>query len=326
MHYLTEIVRSGIPFGEVIRITGPGGPGGQDELLGIAVLTNSEGQDFRRIFVNTICKDPGFTDLGAGLCEHAESVRTVETTDSQFMDAITEYYSIMLVNRMLCDRCISTKKPFSEIFSESRVGRLTTLLKMIEQSGNADFTGMDVLEICCGNGMATTALSELGCDPFCLDSDRCAGMDVLEICCGNGMATTALSELGCDPFCLDSDRCAICEGLEHGVLAPRRSAVLDATELSAFFDAESFDCVIGFMLGAIYPFNKDLWARIMSESAVLLRENGLFVFTVHKEEEITILKEVMDEIGISGEIIDNRDDAGVYDQWVYLGRKGSSAG
>ena len=291
-HQLTEIVRSGTPFGEVIRITGPGGPGGQDELLGIAILTNSEGQDFRMIFVNTICKDPGFTDLGAGLCEHAERVRTVEATDSQFMDAIIEYYSIMLVNRMLCDRCISAKKPFSEIFSESRVDRLTKLLKTIEQSGNTDF----------------------------------AGMDVLEICCGNGMATIALSEMGCDPFCMDSDQCAICEGLEHGVLAPHRSVVLDATELSAFFDAESFDCVIGFMLGAIYPFNKDIWARIMSESAVLLRENGLLVFTVHKEEEIIILKEVMDAIGIAGEIIDNRDDAGVYDQWVYLGRKESSVG
>ncbi|MEA3323773.1 MAG: hypothetical protein U9Q37_01345, partial [Euryarchaeota archaeon] len=193
-HQLTEIVRSGIPFGEVIRITGAGGPGRQDELLGIAVLANSEGQDFRMIFVNTICKDPGFTDLCAGLCEHARSVRTVETTDLQFMDAIIEYYSIMLVNRMLCDRCISTKKPFSEIFSESRVDRLMALLKTIEQSGNTDF----------------------------------AGMDALEICCGNGMATIALTELGCDPFCLDSDQCAICEGLEHGVLAPHRSAVLDA--------------------------------------------------------------------------------------------------
>ncbi|MEA1894984.1 MAG: methyltransferase domain-containing protein [Euryarchaeota archaeon] len=291
-HQLAEIVRTGMPFGEVIRITGASGPGGQDELLGIAVLVNSEGQDFRMIFVNTICKDPGFTDLCAGLCEHARSVQTVETTDSKFMDAIIEYYSIMLVNRMLCDRCISTKKPFSEIFSESRVGRLTTLLNMIEQSGNIDF----------------------------------AGMDMLEICCGNGMATIALTELGCDPFCMDSDQCVICEGLEHGVLAPHRSVVLDATELSAFFDAEYFDCVIGFMLGAIYPFNKDLWARIMSESAVLLRENGLLVFTVHKEEEIIILKEVMDAIGMEGEIIDNRDAAGVYDQWVYLGRKGSSVG
>jgi SAM-dependent methyltransferase len=260
-HQLTEIVRSGMPFGEVIRITGAGGPGGHDELLGIAILANSEGQDFRMIFVNTIC-------------------------------AIIEYYSIMLVNRMLCDRCISAKKPFSEIFSESRVDRLTTLLKTIELSGNTDF----------------------------------AGMDVLEICCGNGMATIALTELGCDPFCMDSDQCAICEGLEHGVLAPHRSAVLDATELSAFFDAESFDCIIGFMLGAIYPFNKDLWARIMSESAGLLRENGLLMFTVHKGEEIIILKEVMDAIGMEGEIIDNRDDAGVYDQWVYLGRKGSFVG
>lgn len=281
--YLSEIARSEIPFDDVIQIKD------QDELIGIAVLMRSEDQDFWTIFVNMICRSPDFRDHAMRLCEHADNVRIVKTTGSQFMDAVIEYYSIMLVNRMLCDRCIHKKKSFSEIFSESRVHRLVTLLTEIEQSEGIDF----------------------------------ADVDVIEICCGNGMATIALRELNCDPQCLDSDRCAICEGLEHGVLAPHRSIVLDATELSQFFSAGTFDCVTGFMLGAIYPFNKDLWMRIMSESVILLRENGLLIFTVHKNEEILILKEVLDELGMSGRIIDNRDGAGMYDQWVYVGRNKS---
>ena len=287
--YLSEIVRSEISFRDAILVKDPDAHDDSGGLTGIAILTSSEDGDgnFRTIFTNVICRDPHFTDQVTRLCERVDSVRIVETDSPRLIDAIIEYYSTMLVNRMLCDRCIATKKSFSQVFSESRVNRLVTLLKTIEQSGNIDF----------------------------------AEMDVLEICCGNGMATIALRELGCDPLCLDSDECAVCEGLEHGVLAPNRSAVLDATELSQFFDAGSRDCVIGFMLGAIYPFNKDLWARIMSESTALLRENGVFIFTVHKKEEVILLKDILDEIGVSGEVIDNRDDAGMYDQWVYVGRK-----
>lgn len=298
-HYLSEIVRSGATFDDLIQIKN------QDYLTGIGVPMHSEEQDFWMIFANVIRRNPDFNDPVNRLCERANSVRIVETTDLRFMDAIIEYYSIMLVNRMLCEKCIHDKRPFhkgsiencpsgrdwrynsSQIFSESRVDRLVTLLETIGQSHNLDL----------------------------------ADMNVLEICCGNGMATIALHELNCNPLCLDSDRCAVCEGLEHDVLVPHRSMVLDATELSPFFDADSFDCVIGFMLGAIYPFNKDVWKRIMSESAALLRKNGFLIFTVHKNEEIAILKEVLDDLGMSGKVIDNRDEAGMYDQWVYVGQK-----
>jgi len=266
-HQLTEIVRSGTPFGEVIRITGAGGPGARNRGSGKF----------------------GGSGLPDDICKHGMQRSGFHGPGSGFVRTCRK--------RPHCgdDRFAVHGRDHRVLFDHARepdaMRPVHIRKKTVFRAGNTRF----------------------------------AGRDMLEICCGNGMATIALSEMGCDPFCMDSDQCAICEGLEHGVLAPRRSVVLDATELSAFFDAESFDCVIGFML-AIYPFNKDIWARIMSESAVLLRENGLLVFTVHKEEEIIILKEVMDAIGIAGEIIDNRDDAGVYDQWVYLGRKGSSVG
>ena len=281
VRYLSEIVRSEIRFDNVIRVET------HDGLSGVALPLSLDGQDFWLVFTNVICRDPDFADHATGLCEQADNVRIAETTDLLFMDAIIEYYSLMLVNRALCEKCMHEKKSFGSIFSKSRADMLVTLLKTIEESDGIDF----------------------------------AGMDLLEICCGNGMATIALRQLGCDPVCLDSDKCAVCEGLEHDVLLPHRSMVLDATQLSHFFEAGSFDCVAGFMLGAIYPFNKDVWKRIMAESIVPLREGGFLVFTVHKNEEIDILKEIMDELGTTGRIIDNRDDAGVYDQWVYLGHK-----
>jgi|LGOV01.1.fsa_nt_gb SAM-dependent methyltransferase len=280
-HHLSEIVRSEISFDDVTRIRDG------DEVIGIAIPMCSEDDCFLAVLTNAVCRSNDFPDHVTRICERAEEVHDVETTYSQFMDATIEYYAIMLVNRMLCNRCAHDKKSFSQIFSEPRVDRIMSFVRTLEESEDVDF----------------------------------ADMKMLEICCGNGMATIALHKMGFDPFCLDSDRCAICEGIEHGVFAPHRVIVLDATELTSVFEAGSFDCITGFMLGAIYPFNKELWGNILSESVALLREDGVLLITVHKNEEIAILKEVLDELGVNGSIIDNRDDSGVYDQWIYLGRK-----
>jgi len=59
--------------------------------------------------------------------------------------------------------------------------------------------------------------------------------NVLEICCGNGMATLSLEKRGILPLTTDNDRCQVCQGLEHGVLKPRRTIVMDATRLTDFF-------------------------------------------------------------------------------------------
>lgn len=59
--------------------------------------------------------------------------------------------------------------------------------------------------------------------------------ELLEICCGNGMSTLPLRESGYDPITIDYDKCQICQGLEHNVLDPKRTIVLDATRLSEFF-------------------------------------------------------------------------------------------
>jgi SAM-dependent methyltransferase len=145
--------------------------------------------------------------------------------------------------------------------------------------------------------------------------------DILEICCGNGMSTIALRETGHHPLTIDYDKCQICQGLEHGVLDPKRTIVLDATRLSSFFPENAFDTVAGFMLGTIYPFNREVWEKIMDESVRVMKPGGMILLTVNKREEMDILSSFLDKKDISGEVIDNTDEKGIYDQWVYVGTK-----
>jgi SAM-dependent methyltransferase len=145
--------------------------------------------------------------------------------------------------------------------------------------------------------------------------------ELLEICCGNGMSTLPLREMGYNPLTIDYDKCQICQGLEHNVLDPKRTIVLDATRISEFFPENAFDTIAGFMLGTIYPFNKVTWEKMVVEAVKVLKTGGMVMLTVNKKEEITILKTALDKSHITGEIIDNTDSKGIYDQWAYVGYK-----
>ncbi len=145
--------------------------------------------------------------------------------------------------------------------------------------------------------------------------------EILEICCGNGMSTLPLIKNGYNPLSTDYDKCQICQGLEHNALDPKRTIVIDATKLSEFFCENSFDTIVGFMLGTIYPFNKGIWEKMMTEAVKILRPEGMILLTVNKKEEIEILKNALELNGINGELIDNTDGKGIYDQWIYIGNK-----
>lgn len=147
--------------------------------------------------------------------------------------------------------------------------------------------------------------------------------DILEICCGNGMSTLPLHESGYDPLAIDNDKCQICQGLEHDVLNPKRTIVLDATRLSEFFRENEFDTVVGFMLGTIYAYNKDMWEKMITEAVKALKSNGMILLTVNKKEEIEVLMDVL-ERHFTGKIVDNTDEKGIYDQWAYVGYKDAS--
>jgi hypothetical protein len=139
---------------------------------------------------------------------------------------------------------------------------------------------------------------------------------ILEVCCGSGMATQALHRLGRHPFSMDSDRCDLCQALKCGKMDPKNSFVLDARLLPQFFSPKSFHTVLGFMMGLINDFNWSLWREILLKAAGLAKEQILF--TVYTKKEAELIAKALGEAGWTGEIIDNRDSFGIYDQWAYL--------
>jgi len=104
-------------------------------------------------------------------------------------------------------------------------------------------------------------------------------------------------------------------------LNPQKVLVMDATTISRYFDPGSFDVVMGFMLGLVYEFNKELWTGIMKEAVSVASQGALLLFTVSSRPEIEILAEALRRAGIRGEIIDNTDSEGTYDQWLFVGSK-----
>lgn len=145
------------------------------------------------------------------------------------------------------------------------------------------------------------------------------GQEIMEVCCGSGIATQALMRMGFEPWAMDSDRCDICQGLKGSYLRPESSFVLDARLLDRFFPSESFDVVLGFMVGLIDDVNWDVWKEVILRSSSLARETVLY--TVYSEGEAEHLASALEGVGWDGEIIDNKKRTTIYDQWAYLGRR-----
>jgi SAM-dependent methyltransferase len=292
--------------GGVLRLTEHGIP------IAIAVYVHSQGIDHWLVLTNVISKDERFSKRVSDI--FGSDSEEIKTSASDLRSAVIEYYSIFLVNQWLCESCAREDMPYLDLGVFVAVREL--LNGSVEDESNSE----------------PEARSERLSRLFHKIRGRIeldlSGADVLEICCGDGSATAALRDLGCDPICIDYDKCDICDGLKSGQLREERSIVLDATELSSFFGRE-FDCVAGFMIGPIQPFNEDMWASILRESVKVVRTGGLLIFTFHNGEELLNAYEVLRDCGVSGETFENLPDNGSqgqgitgYDRWVYVGRWG----
>jgi hypothetical protein len=152
-----------------------------------------------------------------------------------------------------------------------------------------------------------------------IDPIASRGASILEICCGSGMATQALFRLGQHPIAMDSDRCDLCQSLKSELMNPESCFVLDARLLPRFFMPQSFQIVMGFMVGLIDDFNWPLWRDILLKASSLAKEKILF--TTYTQKEAELIAKALGEAGWQGRVIDNRDPFGIYDQWAYYGQK-----
>ena len=247
-------------------------------------------QDFWMLVTDIVKYDPEFESYAVALFDSAECERkrsfAVEAAD--FHGAIVTLLCDLLLSGGSCE-CLGGRRSHILAYSRERQERLQLLFR--------------------------TKIEP------CYDL---RGGETLEICCGNGMATAVLRDMGYGVFALDNDKCAVCEGLFHGALLRQETAVLDARYLSEYelHRYHKFRCVVGFMLGAIYEFNKADWRKILSQAAAMISE-GFLLFTVQKKEEVDFIERTMQDCGIEGRVTDNRDDTSIYDQWVYVGFKGA---
>ena len=207
----------------------------------------------------------------------SEATKRIMVDESAFLGALVEYYAISLKDELLCESCSTAEELH---YAEDRITRLVDLLK---------------------------------------PNLSCSQEPILEICCGNGLATQALIRLGLDPLAMDSDRCELCIALKKGLMNPKRSFVLDASLLSRYFSGRPFHTVLGFMVGLIDDSNWSLWRRILLAAASLAKEELLF--TVYSQKEADLIAKEMERAGWRGEVIDNQDSRGIYDQWVYKGSR-----
>ncbi|RZN13701.1 MAG: class I SAM-dependent methyltransferase [Methanosarcinales archaeon] len=207
-------------------------------------------------------------------------VSTLHIERSEFIEAMREYYSIKLVETLK-----NCPVNFEFVYNEPRVERLKIIINQLEQSYSLDLSG-----------------------------------SVLEICCGNGMATAALSKLGIRPLCIDNDSYSILEGLVSKVLKPEKTIVADVTELTDIIKGEEFDASIGFMLGDIDEFNKPLWKEILIQTIKLTKKGGSLLFTFRTEPEVMFVKDLLEELA-TGDVICQSETESLYDCWIYIGKK-----
>ncbi|CAL59660.1 class I SAM-dependent methyltransferase [Methanocella arvoryzae] len=210
------------------------------------------------------------------------SAKSRKVDGETFSRAVRQYMSTSLAEGAFCD-CTKEKEPLSFARNDRRGTRIRKLIQKTAGEHGKDPENLNALEICCGNGMSTMPLRRT--------------------------FKTVLS--------VDNDRCAVCNGLYHGILVPEDTAVVDAMELSRF-GLGKFDAVVGFMLGAIYEFNKPMWRKIMEESVKMLNDDGFLLLTVSKEDEMDFISKTFASMGIEGEVVDNRQKDSIYDSWAFV--------
>jgi hypothetical protein len=260
----SELLSSGIKPDRAIEIDGGYG----------TALHLSSPQEFWLLLTDAYSREKVLE--GIRLLSEGISGKKINTTKDLFFESITEYLSQSLARELFCESCHLKGGP---LYVEDRIKRLTAFLRPLIPKKSS----------------------------------------LLEICCGNGMATQSLYELGYSPISMELDRCELCQGLKSGMLNPRRSFVMDARLLGSLFDPGSFDVVVGFMMGLIDQVNWNIWKEIVLSASNLSCHMALY--TVYTQREADLIAKAMKQAGWSAEVIDNRDPRGIYDQWAVLAER-----
>jgi hypothetical protein len=139
---------------------------------------------------------------------------------------------------------------------------------------------------------------------------RGSGGTCIDCCCGSGVGSLVLRDLGYLPLAYDNDASLITRGLTAGRLLPAETMCLDALAASRFIDPVPRG--IGIMMGAINDFSKEMWEQIVQELFLVSKET---LITVGTEEEARIIQDWGNAMERTVSVTENPADP-IYDLWV----------
>jgi hypothetical protein len=141
------------------------------------------------------------------------------------------------------------------------------------------------------------------------------GETCIDACCGSGVGSLVLRDLGYAPLSYDNDEALLSLGLSTGRLLAEETMWLDAMKVSHYI--EPVEKGIGIMMGEINPFTQEMWQRIVSELFAVSRET---LITVGTEQEALLIRDWGDELGRQVAVTVNPADP-IYDLWVCSSKK-----
>jgi hypothetical protein len=137
-----------------------------------------------------------------------------------------------------------------------------------------------------------------------------SGETCIDCCCGSGVGSLVLRDLGFTPLSYDNDEALLSLGLTTGRLLPEETMWLDAMKTSHYI--EPVPKGIGIMMGEINSFSEDMWHQIVDELFAVTKET---LITVGTEPEANLIRAWGEEMGRKFEIKENPADP-IYDLWV----------
>ncbi len=136
------------------------------------------------------------------------------------------------------------------------------------------------------------------------------GQTCLDFCCGSGLGSVVLRDLGYRVLACDIDLGLLSLGFSTGRLIPRETMCIDATLAHHYIDPVRAG--LGLMFGEINSFNANAWEELARELVILTE---LCLITVGKEEEAGWITVWAEQCGGSVEVSENTRDP-IYDRWV----------
>jgi len=186
---------------------------------------------------------------------------------SSYTDSIREYY------------CRDILRDFPDVPEDNRPGRDQMILELLEE----------VFGHRCGNTKTAT-----------------------DFCCGSGVATSVLNNMGKNTLAFDLDASLISLGLRKGRLDPMKAMCIDGRAASVF--CPESDICVALMLGDINNINYMIWESMIGEILAIGKKS---VITVATKEESERVKGWLKDEGASVSSYENPRDP-IYDRYVLV--------